>query len=73
MIAFSLVTMPWFQLLVFEQILSEISGNNTSFFQRTCNMADQPEFSNLTFAEIKKLKVAELKTRLSRLGLPVSG
>ena len=24
MIAFSLVTMPWFQLLVFEQILSEI-------------------------------------------------
>ena len=24
LIAFSLVTMPWFQLLVFEQILSEI-------------------------------------------------
>ncbi|XP_028409676.1 splicing factor 3B subunit 2-like isoform X2 [Dendronephthya gigantea] len=36
-------------------------------------MADQYEFQNLTFAEIKKLKVADLKARLSSLGLPVSG
>ena len=37
------------------------------------NMADEAELSSLTFAEIKKLKVTELKVRLSSLGLPVSG
>ena len=36
-------------------------------------MADESEYPTLTFAEIKKLKVAELKSRLSSLGLPVSG
>ena len=36
-------------------------------------MADQYEFPDLTFADIKKLKVADLKVRLSNLGLPVSG
>lgn len=38
-----------------------------------CNMADNSELQDLTFGEIKKLKVIELKTRLSNLGLPVSG
>ena len=36
-------------------------------------MEDESGYPTLTFAEIKKLKVAELKTRLSNLGLPVSG
>jgi hypothetical protein len=36
-------------------------------------MADEFDFPNLTFAEIKKLKVVELKARLTQLGLPVSG
>ena len=36
-------------------------------------MADEFNFSDLTFAEIKKLKVVELKARLTHLGLPVSG
>jgi hypothetical protein len=36
-------------------------------------MADEFDFPNLTFAEIKKLKVVDLKARLTSLGLPVSG
>ncbi|XP_046848190.1 uncharacterized protein LOC124441768 [Xenia sp. Carnegie-2017] len=36
-------------------------------------MADTPETLELTLTEIKKLKVAELKSRLSTLGLPTTG